>query len=82
MQMVSDIAGIEQHIPAQQIGAAYGDAFLAGVGVGMFPDTGAAAEWVSTGAVIRPDAEAHAAYATYYQVYRDLLFRQPQPCIS
>ena len=43
MQMVSDIAGIEQHIPAQQIGAAYGDAFLAGVGVGLFPDTSAAA---------------------------------------
>ena len=39
MQMVSDIAGIEQHIPAQQIGAAYGDAFLAGVGIGMFGGT-------------------------------------------
>ena len=36
MQIVSDIANIEQHIPEQQIGASYGDALLAGVGVGLY----------------------------------------------
>jgi xylulokinase len=72
MQMVSDIVGIEQHIPAQQIGAAYGDAFLAGVGVGLFADSAAAAAWVHTGAIVRPQPDAHAVYDPYYQIYRDL----------
>lgn len=72
MQIISDIAGIELHIPREQIGAAYGDAFLAGVGVGAFADTSAVAAWVKTGAVIRPDEPAHALYAPYYQLYREL----------
>lgn len=72
MQMISDIAGIELHIPSQQIGAAYGDAFLAGVGVGAFAGTGEAAAWVKTGTIVRPDDGAQAAYAPYYRVYREL----------
>jgi xylulokinase len=32
MRIVSDIAGIEQVVPERQIGASYGDAFLAGIG--------------------------------------------------
>jgi xylulokinase len=33
LRIVSDIAGIEQVVPARNIGASYGDAFLAGIGV-------------------------------------------------
>ena len=46
MQIVSDIAGIEQVVPARQIGASYGDAFLAGIGVGLFSGTEDAQRWV------------------------------------
>ena len=72
MQMVSDIAGIEQHIPAQQIGAAYGDAFLAGVGIGLFGGACDAGRWVQVQEIVRPTASTHAIYSRYYQVYRDV----------
>jgi xylulokinase len=75
MQIVSDIADIEQHIPDQQIGASYGDAFLAGIGVGRFSSTAEAARWVKIKKVIRPDSKAHAKYEDYYQVYRELYQR-------
>lgn len=70
MQMVSDIANIEQHIPAEQIGAAYGDAFLAGAGAGLFATASAVGQWVSTSRVIRPDMETHRLYTSYYEIFR------------
>jgi xylulokinase len=72
MQIVSDIANIEQHIPAQQIGASYGDAFLAGLGIGLFTSTAEAGRWVQIKETIRPVAAAHAAYERYYRIYRQL----------
>ena len=72
MQIVSDIAGIEQHIPEQQIGACYGDAFLAGVGVGVFSDIAEASLWVTTKRVVKPDTTAHGEYEGYYRIYRGL----------
>lgn len=78
MQMVSDIAGIEQHIPAQQIGAAYGDAFLAGIGAGIFPSTSAIAEWVRVQQVVLPDMETHRLYSEPYQIFRQV-YEQVKP---
>jgi xylulokinase len=72
MQIVSDIADIEQYIPEQQIGASYGDAFLAGIGSGRFSNTAEAARWVKIKQVIKPDPEAHKKYGDYYQIYREL----------
>jgi xylulokinase len=72
MQIVSDIAGIEQHIPEQRFGAAYGDAFLAGVGIGLFSGTDEVSRWVRVGAVVRPNPEASRAYDDYYEIYRNL----------
>jgi xylulokinase len=61
MQMVSDIAGIAQDIPGEQIGASYGDAFLAGVGVGLFQDASEIRRWVRYRETLRPDAGARDA---------------------
>ena len=73
MQMVSDIAGIEQRISAQQIGASYGDAMLAAVGVGHFASTAAAVQaWVRPERVVRPDPETHSQYTPYFEVYKQL----------
>jgi xylulokinase len=72
LQIVSDIAGIEQHIPDQNYGAAYGDAFLAGVGVGFFKNTQQASNWVRYRTVVRPDPKAQEQYEDYYQIYRKL----------
>jgi xylulokinase len=72
MQIVSDIAGIEQVVPARQIGASYGDAFLAGIGVGLFSGTADAQRWVHTGATIRPNEKNRAVYDAGYGLYREL----------
>jgi len=71
LQIVSDIAGIEQYIPRQHYGACYGDAFLAGVGTGLFPDTTHAADWTEYAQVIRPDEAARREYEPYYELYRE-----------
>ncbi|NKX53302.1 FGGY-family carbohydrate kinase [Arthrobacter mobilis] len=69
-EIVSDITGREQIVPAQTIGASYGDALLAAIGTGAVPpDT----EWARTAATVKPRA-ANAPvydrlYATYGQLY-------------
>lgn len=75
MEMVCDIAGITQVIPAQQIGACYGDTFLAGIGAGLFPNTGDISRWLTRTQTLLPDAGRHALYEPYYQLYLDLYKR-------
>lgn len=72
MQMVSDIAGITQLLPEQQIGACYGDAFLAGIGVGLFSGTAESGRWVRARGTRRPDPGAREVYDGTYRVYREL----------
>ncbi len=75
MRIVSDIAQIEQHIPAQQIGASYGDAFLAGVGIGLFDGSRDASRWVRMKETVRPRPDAAGRYDASYHLYRDLYER-------
>jgi xylulokinase len=72
LQIMSDVAGIEQYVPDQSYGASYGDAFMAGVGIGLFKDTTRAAEWVNHSQVIKPDLASQELYEPYYQIYREL----------
>jgi xylulokinase len=72
MQIVSDIAGIEQCLPEQRIGASYGDAFLAGVGIGMFPGISSVSKWVRIARTVQPDPAAQARYEPLYRTYRAL----------
>ena len=72
LQIVSDIVGIEQLIPDQHYGASYGDAFLAGVGIGLFADTTEISTWVGYRQTVRPNADAHRQYEAYYRLYRQI----------
>lgn len=73
LQIVSDVAGVRQEVPAQTIGAAYGDAFLAALAVGLVPGLDALTEgWVQMAQRVEPDAQAHQRYSRYYQLYLDL----------
>jgi xylulokinase len=72
MEMVCDIGGINQVIPAQQMGACYGDAFLAGIGAGLFSNTSEISRWLGSAQTLNPDDERHSRYEPYYQLYRDL----------
>jgi xylulokinase len=72
LQIVSDVTGIEQELPAQTIGAAYGDAFLAGLATGLVPMSALDSQWVRASRRFVPDAKRQELYAEYYRVYRDL----------
>ncbi len=78
MQMVSDIAGITQTVPEQQMGASYGDAFLAGVGIGMFRNVGEVSRWVRPKGTLEPDGAARAVYDRSYRIYRGLYSRNAE----
>ena len=54
------------------IGASYGDAFMAAVGVGLFKDLTEITRWVKNKKVVSPNPEVHKQYALNYKIFRDL----------
>jgi xylulokinase len=66
-QIVADVTDRELVVPAVTVGAAYGDAFLAGVATDR-TDPGAC--WARTRTVIIPDPAAANHYARLYALYR------------
>jgi len=73
LQIISDITGVEQVVLETTIGASYGDAYLAGVGAGVFDgyDT-LENSWVKVKEVVKPNPKNAAVYDYLYAVYRDL----------
>ncbi|MGW2826247.1 FGGY-family carbohydrate kinase [Streptomyces sp. NPDC001443] len=68
-QIVSDVTGREQQVPAQTVGACYGDALLCAVGLGLVPpDT----DWAVTATTVRPRAHTRETYDRLYASYTAL----------
>lgn len=68
-QAVSDITGRPQLVPEQTIGASYGDALLAAIGVGLVPpDT----DWAKMAREITPDPRNRDLYEGLYATWREL----------
>jgi xylulokinase len=73
LQIISDITGMPQEVPAQTVGASYGDAYLAGLAAGVFADTRALrSDWLQVESVVEPDPHAASIYDELYRVYRDV----------
>jgi xylulokinase len=72
LQIVSDVTGLEQELPAQTIGAAYGDAFLAGLATGLLSLSDLCSDWVRITRRFTSDKARHALYQEYYRIYRRL----------
>ncbi len=73
LQIVSDVTGVPQDVPERTTGAAYGDAFLAGLATGLIPDLGKlTSQWVRIGETLRPAAAVRPLYDELYGIYRDL----------
>jgi xylulokinase len=72
MQLVADIVDIELIIPQQLIGASYGDAFMAAVGIGRFKDLTEITRWVKSKKVVSPNLAAHKLYTRNYKIFRAL----------
>ncbi|GDY29668.1 FGGY-family carbohydrate kinase [Gandjariella thermophila] len=68
-RIVSDVTGTEQQVPAETVGAAYGDALLAAVATGQEVDP---ERWNPIIEVIRPDPGRAERYQAYYRRYREL----------
>lgn len=68
-QVVTDVTRREQVLPAQTIGASYGNALLAAIGTGLVPPE---TDWSSAAATVTPNADNRALYDELYEVYCDL----------
>ncbi|MDE2821006.1 MAG: FGGY-family carbohydrate kinase [Chloroflexota bacterium] len=73
LQICSDVAGLPQDLPRQTIGAAYGDAYLAGMAAGIFDDFAHLQDaWVRIDRCIQPNPGRKAIYDDLYAIYREL----------
>jgi xylulokinase len=69
VQTLTDITGSEQLIPEQAIGASYGDALLAAIGVGLVPpDT----DWTKIASELTPNPANRGHYDELYRAWREL----------
>jgi xylulokinase len=65
-QIVTDVTGREQVLPAQTIGASYGDALLAAIGIGAVPPE---TDWSRVADRLVPDPSARELYDELYDTY-------------
>jgi xylulokinase len=63
---------MELQIPEQQIGASYGDAFLAATGSGLFQDLSQIKQRICIKETVRPGTAIDRAYETNYRIFREL----------
>jgi xylulokinase len=68
-QVVSDVTGREQQLPAETIGASYGDALMAAIGTGLVP---ASTDWSRIDRIVVPDPATREVYDELYEVYTSL----------
>lgn len=68
-KIVSDVTGQAQQIPAETVGAAYGDALLAGIATSTAIDE---ENWNPVTETVQPDPANTERYNAFYQHYRDL----------
>lgn len=72
LQTVSDICGVPQVASKVSVGASYGDAFLAGLGAGVFPEASSIDRWVEADRTFHPRKQHSALYGSLYREYRSL----------
>ena len=71
LQIVSDVSGVEQIVPALTIGASYGDSFLAGLISGTVKKEDLY-HWVKPGYIGKPDFRQRPKYDDLYSAYQSL----------
>jgi xylulokinase len=79
LQLVSDAAGVAQLIPTSTIGAARGDAMLAGLASGLLGRADLAA-WTSIARVIEPRPETRPGHDRRYEAFGEL-YRATRPIV-
>jgi xylulokinase len=75
IQMVSDITGKEIATAAVTIGASFGDAMMAAMGIGFFESFDEASKLIKKGKIYKPDRKNHEAYKGYQRIFDELYLR-------
>jgi xylulokinase len=68
-QIMSDVTGVPQELPAETMGACYGDALFAARAAGLVDDD---TVWASPGETIEPNPEHRDVYDRLYAIYGEL----------
>jgi xylulokinase len=69
-QIISDVLQTTQYVLDNPFGAALGDAYLAGMAVGLFKDTDPLLkDWICVQRTVQPHSPMQAAYLEQYEVY-------------
>lgn len=71
-QIITDVFNAPTVLVKRRTGAPYGDAILAGVATGVFPDYAVAKRWAEYVAPMTPNGEHHAVYMDYFRLYKQL----------
>lgn len=72
MQITSNIANIKIDLLNKSSSAPYGDAFMAGVGAGIYKDLSENSKWVENVVSVKPNAEMTNTYQPYYEIFKEL----------
>ena len=68
-QILTDVTGRPQLVPEQAIGASYGDALLAAIGIGLVPPE---TDWAKIAWEITPGPADRMRYDDLYRTWREL----------
>jgi xylulokinase len=71
-QIIADVFDIPIVLAKRRTGAPFGDAILAGVATGVFPDFSIAKEWAEYIEPMEPDPQNHERYMEYFALYKRL----------
>ncbi len=71
-KIFADVTGFKMRQVSSLVEAPFGDAFLAGLGVGLIDDAEKIKEWVSHDEPIDPDPENQKIYEKHYSIFRQL----------
>jgi sugar (pentulose or hexulose) kinase len=72
-QIKADVLGMPVQLPRAPVGAAFGGAVLAGLGLGLYPDFGGALrDMVRLETRYEPNLENHSRYQDIYRIYRNI----------
>lgn len=71
-RIITDVFNVPTVLVERRTGAPYGDAILAGVATGIFPDFSVAKAWTRYVDPMEPDPGHHAIYMEYFELYKQL----------
>ena len=68
-QIVSDMTGLKQEVPARTAGSAFSDAFLAGLATGLVAKDDLETNWIHIARLVEPDPTVGELYDRLYTMY-------------